>query len=109
MDNCFDMWWDLILHGFWFQQKIFERRTQMGDVSKLYAESRRLLDVMFETLKQILGLPDARAQGYALHGLGHLHHLAVRETVQKFIDTRQGALTEQGLRWLEQCRDGTVM
>ena len=57
MDNCFDMWWDLILHGFWFQQKIFERRTQMGDVSKLDAESRRLLDVMFETLKQILGLP----------------------------------------------------
>ena len=46
---------DLILHGFWFQQKIFERRIQMGDVSKLDTESRHLLDVMFETLKQILG------------------------------------------------------
>ena len=50
-----------------------------------------------------------QSTGDALHGLGHLHQPAVRETVQKFIDTHQGALTEQGLRWLEQCRDGTVM
>ena len=109
MVNCFDMWWDMILHGFWFQPKLFEQRTEMGDISKLDTESRLLLDVMFETLKQILDLPDARTQGYALHGLGHLHHPAVRETVQKFIDNHRTALTEQGLRWLEQCRDGTVM
>lgn len=109
MENCFDMWWDLILHGFWFQPKLFEQRIQMGDVSKLDTESRRLLDVMFETLKHILDLTDARTQGYALHGLGHLHHPGVRETVQKFINTHKAELTEQGLQWLERCRDGTVM
>lgn len=109
MENCFDMWWDLILHGFWFQQKLFERGTKVGDVSKLDAESRLLLDEMFETLKQILGLPDARTQSYALHGLGHLHHPAGRETVQEFIDNHKTELTEQALRWLEACRDGTVM
>jgi hypothetical protein len=109
MPGCFDMWWDLILHGFWFQQKLFERHTKMGDISKLDAESRLLLDVMFETLKQIVGLPDARTQGYALHGLGHLHHPAVRQTVQEFIDNHKTELTEQHLRWVERCRDGTVM
>lgn len=109
MENCFDMWWDMILRGFWFQQKLFEQHIKVGDVSKLDTESRLLLDVMFETLKQILGLPDQRTQGYALHGLGHLHHPAVRETVQVFIASHKAELTEQGLQWLEQCRDGTVM
>jgi hypothetical protein len=109
MENCFDMWWDLILYGFWFQRKLFEQGTKMGDVSKLDAESRRVLDIMFETLKHILDLPDARTQGYALHGLGHLRHPAVRETVQQFINTHRADLTEEGLRWAEQCRDGTVM
>ena len=109
MPGCFDMWWDLILYGFWFQRKLFERRTKMGDTSKLDAESRLLLDVMFETLGQILALPDARTQRYALHGLGHLHHPAVRETVQEYIDNHKDDLTEQGLQWVEQCRDGTVM
>ena len=111
MENCFDMWWDLILYGFWFQTKFFElhNKIEIGDVSKLDEESRRLLDVMFETLQRILELPDPRTQGYALHGLGHLHHPGVRETVQTFIDAHKGELTEQGLAWVEQCRDGTVM
>jgi hypothetical protein len=109
MENCFDMWWDLILHGFWFQQELFELHIKMGDVSKLDAESRLLLDVMFETPVKILGLPDARTQHFALHGLGHLHHPAVCETVQVYIDNHKSEVTEQGLRWIEQCRDGTVM
>jgi hypothetical protein len=109
MPGCFDMWWDLILHGFWFQEKLFERHTEMGDTSMLDAESRLLLNVMFETLKKILGLPDARTQRYALHGLGHLHHPGVREIVQEFIVNHKTELTEQGMRWVEQCRDGTVM
>jgi len=109
MASCFDMWWDLILHGFWFQQKLFERRIKMGDVSNLDAESRRLLDVMFVTLAKILALPDARTQNHALHGLGHLHHPAVRETVQVYIEHHKDELTAEGLRWVEQCRDGIVM
>jgi hypothetical protein len=94
MENCFDMWWDLILHGFWFQPRLFDQGIQMGDVSKLDTESRRMLDVMFETLQHILGLSDD--QGYALHGLGHLHHPGVRETVQKFISIHKSELTQQG-------------
>jgi hypothetical protein len=109
MVNCFSMWWDLILHGFWFQTKLFERRAQMGDISKLDAELRQLLDVMFETLKRILALPDRRTQSYALHGLGHLHHPGVREAVQQYIDENRAEFTEDGLRWIEECRDGTVM
>ena len=109
MVGCFDMWWDLILYGFWFQRKLFDLNIKMGDVSKLDEESRLLLDIMFETLTKILGLSDARTQGYALHGLGHLHHPAVRETVQVFIDNHKTELTKQGLRWIEQCRDGTAM
>lgn len=108
-ENCFYMWWDLILYGFWFQPKLSKKGTEMGDVSKLDTESLLLLDVMFETLKRILDLPDPRTQRYALHGLGHLHHPAARETVQKFINSHKTDLTEEDLRWIEECRDGTVM
>jgi hypothetical protein len=109
LENCFDMWWDLILHGFWFQWKIWRAGITTGEVSKLDAEARALLDVMFETIKRILDLPDPRTQRYALHGLGHLHHPGVRETVQDFIDKNKSNFTDEGVRWLEQCRDGTVM
>jgi len=109
MVNCFDMWWDLISYGFWFQTKLFTAGIKMGEVSKLDAEARALLDQMFETLKRVLELPDQRTQTYALHGLGHLHHPAVRKTVQEFIDNNKAKFTEPDLRWIEECRDGTVM
>jgi hypothetical protein len=60
---------------------------------------------MFETLKRILDLPHTETQRCALHGLGHLHHPEVRETVQHYIDANQSQFP---LSWLEQCRDGTV-
>ena len=109
MENCFDMWWDIVAGNFWYQHNLFVQKVRPGEVAKLDPESRRLLDAMFETLTKILALPDLRTKGFALHGLGHLHHPAVRETVQSFIDTHREELTEQGLRWVEQCRDGTVM
>jgi hypothetical protein len=109
MENCFWMWWDFILYGFWFQQKLFERHVKMGDFSKLDGESSFLLDVIFETLKRILDLPDSRSQESALHGFGHLHHPAVKETVQEFINSHRNELTGDRLRWVEECRDGTVM
>lgn len=112
MENCFDMWWDVLAHEFWFQGRFFypkAMKIEMGDVSKLDAEARTTLDVMFETLKRILDLPDSRTRMYALHGLGHLYHPAVRETVQQFIENHKSEFTEAGIRWLEECRDGTVM
>jgi hypothetical protein len=85
MENCFDMWWDCIASGFW-EQLHFSYQTAEGDVSSLNGEQRALLDAMFDTLCTILALPDQRAQGYALHGLGHLLHPGVREVVQRFLD-----------------------
>jgi hypothetical protein len=102
----FFMWWDLVLHGFWTPPKLFVPGTYRGDASKLDSESRVLLDVVFETLKRILELPDTETQRCALHGLGHLHHPEVHETVQHYIDANK---SEFDLAWLEQCRDGTVL
>ena len=102
----FEMWWDLVLGGFWIPPKPFVPGTYRGDVSKLDQESRVLLDVMFETLKRILDLPHREAQRCALHGLGHLLHPAVRDTVQGYIDANKSDIP---LAWLEHCRDGTVM
>lgn len=119
MENCFDMWWDLVGTSFWFQPGFFDRnrppsapasrRMKEGEVSKLDSNSRALLDAMFETLERILELPDRRTQMYALHGLGHLHHPGVRDLVQKYIDDNRADFTDDGLKWVEQCRDGCVM
>jgi hypothetical protein len=102
----FFMWWDLILHGFWAAPKPFLDRTYAGDASKLDSESRILLDAMFDTLKRILELPHSETQRCALHGLGHLHHPQVRNTIQHYIDSNESGLP---LAWLEQCRDGSVL
>jgi hypothetical protein len=107
-NTAFCMWWDLILHGFWGWQAI-DQRLEGDGRSRLNAESRLSLDVMFETLTRILDLPDWSSQECALHGLGHLHHLDVPKAVQEFIDRHRIELTEQRLRWLEDCRDGTVL
>jgi hypothetical protein len=99
----FFMWWDLVLHGFWTSDKPYLSGTWKGDASKLDSDSRLLLEVMLDTLKRILGLPDWESQQSALHGLGHLDHPDVRDTVQRFIDTRK---SDFKLEWLQQCRDG---
>jgi hypothetical protein len=108
----FFMWWDLILHGFWvfFTPLVAGTYTydasKMNDASKLDSEPRVVLDVMFETLKRILNLAHGEAQRCALHGLGHLHHPAVHDAVQRYIDANKSELP---LEWLQECRDGTVL
>jgi catechol 2,3-dioxygenase-like lactoylglutathione lyase family enzyme len=102
----FNMWWDLLLHGFWTAPREFVHGTYRGDFSKLDEESRIMLDEMFETLKLILTLPNHECQHAALHGLGHLHHPQVPQLVQQVIDSGS---TEFRLKWLEDCRDGNVL
>jgi hypothetical protein len=119
MENCFDIWWDMVATSFWFQTNFFDwselqegnssRRVDEGEVAKLDTNSRILLDAMFETLQAILELPDRRTQCFALHGLGHLHHPGVSKLVQKYIDDHRSDFTQEGIQWLEQCRDGRVM
>lgn len=102
----FFMWWDFVLHGFWSPPRPFIAGTYRGDPSRLDSESRVMLDALFETLKRILDLQHTEAQRCALHGLGHLYHPDVRETVQHYIRANKSELS---LTWLEQCREGTVM
>jgi hypothetical protein len=101
------MWWDLILHGFWDSSRPVVPGTKWrGDASQLDSESRLLLDVLFQTLTQVLAIPNRASQLSALHGLGHLYHPQVHDVVQQFIDKNPEGFT---LRWLEQCRDCDVM
>jgi hypothetical protein len=103
MENCFDMWWDLLLGSFWSQH------GSHYDYGRLNSAEQRIVDAVFETLDAVLNDTDSRCQGYALHGLGHLHHPGVPGRVGRFIEDHRGELTQVELKWLEQCRDGIVM
>src|ERR1051325_19546 len=125
MENCFDMWWDLVCGQFWSAVRwsrtdleafancetleAAERLTPKVRYADLNKEERVVLDAMFEALAETLKLGDERCEQYALHGLGHLHHPSVRDRVQGFIETKRDKLTPGGLAWVESCRDGTVM
>ncbi len=102
------MWWDFVAGGFW-EYLEFGEKIQQGDVARLNHEHRALLNTMFDVLSQILMLSDERTQGYALHGLGHLHHPQVKKLVQNFIDENRTKMSVDDIRWVEMCRDGTVM
>jgi hypothetical protein len=106
IESGFYMWWDLILHGFWDSSRPVIAGTYRGDASKLDAEARVLLDVLFETLTRILAIPNWASQQSALHGLGHLYHPRGHDVVQRFIDMNPSGFN---LKWLEHCRDCNVM
>ena len=96
MENCFFMWWDLIR----------AKPPFMGSA----ADVARVKGTYLETLREILALDDPRCKEAALHGLGHLYHPERAATVQAFIDAQTDLEQHpDGRRWLEQCRDGSVM
>jgi len=104
LQKSFYMWWHIVVTGFWAHQGQFES----PDLSQLDTEASALLDAIFETLTRILSAPDPRTQGYALHGLGHLHHRGVRELIQHYLDENKDRFTDEHVQWIEQCRDGIV-
>jgi hypothetical protein len=104
--TSFFMWWDLISHDFWWDTNLNHPGTYKGDPSKLDDVSRRMLDVVFETLQRILNIQDTETQRCALHGLGHLYHPGVPDLVQRYIESGKSELP---LAWVEQCRDGKVL
>jgi hypothetical protein len=108
MENCFSMWWDWVANNFW-QHLHFTYNIAEGDVQSLNQEQATLLDAMVQTLSRTLALSEQRAQAYALHGLGHLHHPAVRNIVQRYLDKHGKELSLDAVRWVETCRDGTVL
>jgi hypothetical protein len=94
MENCFQMWWDLLameLH-----------------LASPPAESE-LQDAMLGTLVKILNLGDSRCEYYALHGLGHLKHPRGPEIIDDYVRKHQSELDPQQMDWLRGCRDGTLM
>lgn len=138
MENCFDMWWDLVAGDYWRRVNLKynsdaimaryieysnnatnddeteENITEPPDIpdvtwDELNADEQAILGAMLTTLTQILALGDGRCEQYALHGLGHLQHPQRREVVQRYIDANAYDWPEDGLNWLKQCRDGTVM
>jgi hypothetical protein len=128
MENCFDMWWDLLADTFWSSAQFrrfspeqilsmlksvnvlgIRASPERAHPDQLDTDLREIQSVMLETLIKILKLDDARCQQYALHGLGHLGHPRVAAIVQEYIDTHSAELAPEGIEWLNQCRDGTVM
>ena len=93
------MWWDMILHTFW---------REFDDYATLSVEGRQILETMYQTLLKILALDHEACQWSALHGLGHLNHPLVRETVQSYLDAHRNELTNEEVQWIEGCRDGKI-
>jgi hypothetical protein len=115
MSGCFYMWWDNLCSVFWVN--VSARMREEGALEELPTasfkdlnqEETQILDTMFETLVQTLNLGEIRCQQAALHGLGHLHHPKVPEIVQHYMDHRAQNWPPEGIQWLRECRDGTVM
>jgi hypothetical protein len=98
METCFWMWWDILLEGFY----MYETKPKDED-------TREIESKILETLSSILQLDDMRTQYYALHGLGHLKHPNARTVVARYIEMHGSEWDSEGRKWLETCRDGTVM
>lgn len=105
IENSMFMWWDIVGEAFWSKQGIYDQglRYVAG------TEARQTQDAMLHTLKRILHLPERRCQRSALHGLGHLHHPDGAPIVEAWLKGHRSELDEEGIRWVEQCRDGMVM
>lgn len=80
LDTSSNMWWDAIAYEWHCDNR---NRNNGG-------EDLWMQDVMFETLKQILSLPNLDCQISALHGLGHLHHPDTKKIIDKYLKENSG-------------------
>jgi hypothetical protein len=94
------MWWDTILHTFWLSQI---------SAQPFSVDTKQIHETMYQTLLKILALDNLACQWSALHGLGHLNHPLVRETVQNYLDAHRDKLTAEDVQWIEGCRDGRTI
>ena len=83
------------------------REFDFADYSALNGDRKQMAETMYQTLLKILALDHRGCQWCALHGLGHLHHPFVRETVQSYLIVHRNELTDEDVKWVEQCRDGS--
>lgn len=105
IENSMFMWWDIVGEAFWSNQGIYDQGLRYA----VGTEARQAQDAMLHTLKRILHLSEHRCQRSALHGLGHLHHPDGAPIVEAWLKEHRSKFDEEGIRWMEQCRDGTVM
>ncbi len=85
------MWWDLILWG------------------RSSTDLEPLLDAILRTLGRILELDHRGCQWCALHGLGHLRHVRANTLVQDFLDRHRSTLSEDEVKWVEECRENRIL
>jgi hypothetical protein len=75
LDGAVFMWWDSLCYDW----QCGNRDRRRG------GEDLQLQDVMFEMLTRILWLNSATCRKAALHGLGHLHHPATQDIVDRYL------------------------
>jgi hypothetical protein len=92
-ESFYWMWWDMDDY----------------DYSALTNDRQQIAETIYQTLSRILPLDHRGCQWCALHGLGHLHHPAVRNTVQSYLDVHQNELTDDERGWVKAFRDGRNM
>jgi hypothetical protein len=93
-----NMWWDSLCYDYC-----------CGNKDKVLSdEQRKMQDVMFETLSQILDLDREECQGAALHGLGHLRHPDTESLIRAWI-AKHPELSEDELNYAEGCIRGDIM
>jgi hypothetical protein len=97
------MWWDMILHTFWQMADDYKE-----DYSGLSNDGKQVAEAMYQTLLKILALNHPACQWSALHGLGHLYHPRVRETVQSYLSVHRDELSDQDAKWVEDCGNGSI-
>jgi hypothetical protein len=93
------MWWHMILFTFW--------EAADYDYSGLTDDRKQMAETIYQTLLRILALDHRGCQWCALHGLGHLRHPLVRDTVQGYLNAHRDELSDEDVQWVEECRDGS--
>jgi hypothetical protein len=105
-ESFYFMWWHMIPFTFWATAEFDYAEFNYSDLND---DRKQMADTMYQTLSKILALDHRGCQRCALHGLGHLHHPLVRETVQSYLNVHRNELTDEDVKWVEQCRDGSNM
>lgn len=84
LDTSVSMWWDSMCYDW----HCGNRRRERG------GEDEQMQDILFETLSLLLSCSSENCQGAALHGLGHLHHPATPQLIERYIQEHP-ALTKE--------------
>lgn len=84
-DTAVEMWWDSLCYD-WHCRN---RKRERG------GEDLKLQDLYFHTLAKVLAIESSTCQKAALHGLGHLHHPATKDLIERFLVEHPSLTQEQ--------------